>query len=98
MISLNGVQISIDRIMTKYDKHRVIYAVSRVANGGQRSCWLAVRVPRNQRPAGIGNVETPQLVQYHAVSNSAVDIDVTLESHNIFISASTGCIQSQPVS
>jgi len=97
MKSLNGVQISIDRIMTKYDEHRVVYAVSRVANCGQWSSLIAVSVPGNQRPTGIGNVEMPQLVQYHTVSNSAVDIDVTLESHNMFISATTGCLQSQPV-
>jgi len=35
IIVLHGVQISIDGMMTKDNKHRVVDAVSRVANGSQ---------------------------------------------------------------
>ena len=73
--------------MTKNNKHRVVYAVCRVPNGSQWNSILGVIISGNQRPTGIDNVEPPQFIQYSTTSNSTIDIDVTLESHNTFIRA-----------
>ena len=76
---LYGVQIPIDRMMTKDNKHRVVDTVGRVTNGSQ---WL-VGNRRDQRPTRTGNIEMPQLVDYNTAGNSTIDVDVTLVIQNI---------------
>lgn len=60
VVSLDGVEIAIDRVMTKDNKHRVVNAVCRVANGSQwRSIVAVIGISADQRPTGHRNVETP---------------------------------------
>ena len=83
IVSLNGVQISVDRMMTKDYKHRVLYAVCGVANGSQWHSFLSVGGCGDQWPTSTGNIKTPQFVHYNAFSNSAIDVDVVLKWCNI---------------
>jgi len=76
IVVLDGVEISIDWMMTKNNKHRVVNAVSRVADGSQ---WHADSWA-NQQPAWIGDVKTPQFIYYNSIGYSTIDINVILDT------------------
>ena len=70
-------------MMTKDNKHRVLYGVCRVANGSQWHSSISIGGRTDQWPRSTGNVKTPEFIHYNAFSNSAIDVDVTLKSRNI---------------